>query len=95
MLCSLCGVKPMCAITGIPACVSFSTAGTTVRPPSSFTACTPASFMKRTAVWNACSGEPWYDPNGRSATTNARCTAFATARASGISSSTVTRSVVS
>ena len=28
-------------------------------PPSSFTACAFASFMKRTAVWYACSGEAW------------------------------------
>ena len=39
--CSLCGVKPMCAITGMPAptmrriCLSLRT------PPSSFTACAP------------------------------------------------------
>ncbi len=95
MLCSLCGVKPMCAITGMPDCVSFSTIGTMFRPPSSFTAWTPASFMNRTEVWNACSGDAWYEPNGRSATTSARSTAPATARHSGMSSSTVTRSVLS
>ena len=46
--------------------------------------------MNRTAVSKACCGDPWYEPNGRSATTNVLVTDRATARARGMSSSTVT-----
>ena len=45
------------------------------------------------AVAAACAGPISYDPNGRSATTSARRVARTTARASGSSSSTDTRSV--
>ncbi len=40
----------MCAITGIPPRVHLSITGAISVPPSSFTQCAPASFMKRTAV---------------------------------------------
>ena len=43
----------------MPPRVSFSIWGTISIPPSSFTQCAPASFMKRTEVWYACSGEAW------------------------------------
>jgi hypothetical protein len=49
----------MCAITGTPDRVSISTWGTISTPPSSFTAWALASFMNRTDVWKACSGEAW------------------------------------
>ncbi len=49
--------------------------------------------MNRTAVWNACSAEAWYDPNGRSATTSVWLTARATPAASASISSTLIRSV--
>ena len=52
-------MKPMCAITGMPPSVSLRTCGTIASPPSSFTACALASFMNRTAVRYACSGEAW------------------------------------
>ncbi len=51
---TLCGVKPMWAITGMPACVSTAICSATRSPPSSFTACAPASFMNRVAVARAC-----------------------------------------
>ncbi len=82
-------------MTGMPARVSSRTCSAISAPPSSLTAWAPASFMKRTAVWKACSGEAWYDPNGRSATTSARRAERVTARTSGSSSSTVTGSEVS
>ena len=49
--CSDCGVKPMCAITGMPPRVSSSICGAISTPPSSFTQWAPPSFMNRTAVW--------------------------------------------
>ena len=85
----------MWAITGTPASVSSRTCGSIGSPPSSLTACAPASFMNRTDVSKACSGDRWYEPNGRSATTSARLTERVTARASGMSSSTVTGREVS
>ena len=57
--CSLCGVNPRCAITGIPDPASASTCGTNRAPPSSLTACAPPSFMNRNAVVSACSGLIW------------------------------------
>ena len=51
-----CGVYPRCPTTGMPASVSARICGTTRRPPSSFTAATPVSFMIRTPVASACSG---------------------------------------
>ena len=57
--CSDCGVKPRCAITGMPAATMASTCGANRAPPSSFTACAPASFMNRMAVVRACSGLTW------------------------------------
>ncbi len=95
MTCSLCGVKPMCAITGIPAVVSASTWAATRRPPSSFTAWQPPSLRNRTPVRSAWVGPSSYEPNGRSATTSARRVARTTARTSGSISSTVTGTVVS
>ena len=79
----------MCPITGIPALTSLRTWSMTRTPPSSFTACAPASFMKRVAVASAWLGPSSYEPKGRSATTSARRVLRTTARASGISSSTV------
>ncbi len=55
-VCSRCGVKPTCPITGMPALVSASTCAATCRPPSSFTAWQPPSFMNRTAVRRAWVG---------------------------------------
>ncbi len=78
--CSLCGVKPMCAITGMPArtirliCFALRT------PPSSFTAWQPVSFMNRIAVASASSGPFSYEPNGMSAMTSARFAPRTTAR---------------
>ena len=85
----------MCAMTGMPADTIRRICSAERTPPSSLTACAPVSFMNRNAVWSASSGPVSYDPNGMSATTNARCTAPATARVSGISSSIETGSVVS
>ena len=85
----------MCAMTGMPAPTMRRICLWLRSPPSSFTACAPVSFMNRTAVCRASSGPFSYDPNGMSATTNARFTAPATARVSGIRSSTFTGSVVS
>ena len=79
----------------MPASVSLRTWAATRLPPSNLTACAPPSLSMRTAVKKACSGEDSYDPNGRSATTNARLQAALTARTAGISSSTVTGSVES
>ena len=87
------GVKPMWAMTGMPASTMRRMLSATTRPPSSFTAWTPASFMNRTAVASACSGPAWYDPNGRSPTTSEDALARTTARANGSSSSTVTPTV--
>ena len=85
----------MCAITGIPAPVSAAIWGAQRRPPSSFTAWQPPSFMNRTAVRSAWVGPSSYEPNGRSPTTSAYLVARTTARTSGSSSSTVTGTVVS
>ena len=57
--CSLCGVNPRCAITGMPDPASASTCGVNRAPPSSLTACAPPSFMNRNAVVSACSGPIW------------------------------------
>ena len=75
MACSLCGVKPMCAITGMPAPVIAAICAAQRRPPSSFTAWQPPSFMNRTAVRSAWVGPSSYEPNGRSPTTSARLVA--------------------
>jgi hypothetical protein len=48
-------------------------ASRTEAPPSSFTAATPPSFTRRTALRTASSAETWYEPNGMSPTTSARC----------------------
>ena len=53
--CSLCGVKPMWPITGMPARTRSSISGTMSLPPSSLTACAMPSFMKRVAVASAVS----------------------------------------
>ena len=63
--------------------------------PSSFTAIAPDSLKKRIDVASANSGVASYEPNGRSATTSARLDPRTTARANGISSSTVTGMVFS
>lgn len=47
---TLCGVRPRCPMTGMPAATSISTWGTTVRPPSSLTAWAPPSLRCRTAL---------------------------------------------
>ena len=44
---------------GMPLVVSFSTCGAISAPPSTLTAWASASFMNRTAVSKACSGERW------------------------------------
>lgn len=90
-----CGVNPIWAITGIPAATSFSTWGSISIPPSSLTACAPPSFIKRTAVWKHCSGDPWYEPKGRSAMINACSVARETALTKGNISSAVTAKVES
>ena len=95
MLCSLCGVKPMCAMTGMPALVIASICAATRRPPSSLTAWQPPSFMNRTAVRRACVGPSSYEPKGRSPTINAVLVARTTARTRGSRSSVVTGTVVS
>jgi hypothetical protein len=82
-------------MTGIPDDTTRRICSALRTPPSSFTAWARASFMKRTAVARAWSGPDSYDPNGRSATTSARSADAATARARGMSSSTVTGTVVS
>ena len=48
--CSLCGVKPMWAITGMPPWLSREIWGVISTPPSIFTQCASPSFMKRAAV---------------------------------------------
>ena len=53
---TLCGVKPICAITGMPAADSTAIWSAIRSPPSSLTACTPASFMNRVAAASAASG---------------------------------------
>ena len=54
--CSLCGVKPMCAMTGMPADTIRRICSALRTPPSSLTACAPVSFMNRNAVCSASSG---------------------------------------
>src|SRR5918996_163240 len=80
-------------MTGMPDSTILATAGTAGTPPSSLTAWTPASFMNRIAVARAWSAPSWYEPNGRSPMTRARLVDRTTARASGMSSSTVTGTV--
>ena len=48
--CSLCGVNPMWAITGMPPWLSRVIWGAISTPPSSFTQWARPSFMKRVAV---------------------------------------------
>jgi hypothetical protein len=85
----------MWAMTGMPAAVMAAICPAQRRPPSSFTAWQPPSFMYRTAVRRAWVGPSSYEPNGMSPTTRARLVARTTARTSGNSSSTVMGSVVS
>ena len=49
------GVRPMWAMTGMPASTRVRICGPGA-PPSSFTACAPASFMKRVADARAWAG---------------------------------------
>jgi hypothetical protein len=56
---TLCGVRPRCAMTGMPARVRASTWGSARRPPSSFTACAPPSFRCLTAFASAACGPDW------------------------------------
>ena len=79
----------------MPADTSLRIWSTTRTPPSSLTAWLPASFMNRVAVASAWLGPSSYEPKGRSAITRARRVLRTTARASGISSSTVIGSVES
>src|SRR5690349_9076850 len=79
----------------MPAATSSSTCCSTRWPPSILTACAPDSFRNRVAAASACCGEPWYEPNGRSATTSARRVPLTTAAVSGMSSSRVTGIVLS
>ena len=65
--CSLCGVKPMWPITGMPACTIRLICLALRSPPSSLTAWQPVSFMNRIAEASASSGPFSYEPNGRSA----------------------------
>ncbi|CNW26609.1 Uncharacterised protein [Mycobacterium tuberculosis] len=53
---TLCGVKPMCAITGMPAAVRQAICSATRSPPSSLTACAPPSLRNRVAAANAAVG---------------------------------------
>ena len=46
-------------MTGIPAATRSSTCRSTRWPPSSLTACAPASFRNLVAAASAASGEPW------------------------------------
>jgi hypothetical protein len=46
-------------MTGIPAATSSSTWRSTRWPPSSLTACAPASLRNRVAAASAASGDPW------------------------------------
>ena len=85
----------MWAMTGMPADTIRRICSAERTPPSSLTAWAPVSFMKRKAVCSASSVPVSYEPNGMSAITNARCTAPATARVSGMRSSIETGIVVS
>ena len=64
------GVNPKCPITGIPAVKILSTDSITSDPPSNFTACASDSFIILIADRRAFFESPWYDPNGKSMTTN-------------------------
>ena len=88
-----CGVKPMCAMTGIPRSTKKRIVGAKRSPPSSFTAPQSVSFRMRTALRNAASGPSSYVPNGMSTTTNARCVPRTTARPWTIIWSSVTGTV--
>ncbi len=84
----------MCAITGMPALTSASMIRALRTPPSTLTACAPASRRKRPALAMAASADE-YERKGMSATTIARFVPRTTALVWWSISSTVTRTVVS
>lgn len=88
-----CGVRPMCAITGMPASTSSRICSYDRSPPSSLTAPAPASLISRVADRSACTGPSWYEPKGRSATIRAREVPRTTAAESIVISSRVTGTV--
>ena len=63
-----CGVRPMWAITGMSTRVMASIVSAIVTPPSSLTAAAPPSFTSRTLLSIAWGTLTWYEPNGRSPT---------------------------
>ena len=69
-VCTDCGVSPMCAQTGMPRSTMNRVVSTMGAPPSILTMPAPAA-ISRTAFVNACEGDPWNDPKGRSASTRA------------------------
>ena len=78
-VCTDCGVRPMCAHTGMPRSTRNAVVGAMNAPPSSFTMFAPAD-MRRAALWNAASLDCWKLPNGMSPMTSARLAPRATQR---------------
>ena len=87
-----CGVRPMCAITGMPASHQQPRSARCDRsPPSSFTAPDPGLLDQPGGACAApATGPSWYEPKGRSPTIRARLVPRTTAADSIVISSRVT-----
>ena len=92
-LVAVCGVRPMCPCTGMPAATMAATVLAMVTPPSTLTASARPSLRIRTALSMAAGMELEHEPNGMSVTTRACSTPRTTALVWWIISSMVTDTV--